>query len=83
MAHIQSLFYTFVWSICPDLITNGYIYATVPPLYRITEGKDKYIYLQDDAALEAYKQAHPNKNIPVNRLKGYENSLALSYFTSY
>ena len=70
MAHIQSLFYTFIWSFCPELIENGYIYATIPPLYRITYGKDNYLYLQDDAALEQYRNDNIGKNYTVSRMKG-------------
>ena len=55
---------------CPDLIIDGYIYAGVPPLYKITENKDTYIYLKDDAALEDYRQKNANKKYIVNRLKG-------------
>ena len=69
-AHIQSLFYTFIWSFCPELIENGYVYATIPPLYRITYGKDNYLYLQDDAALEQYRNDNVGKNYIVSRMKG-------------
>ena len=69
-AHIQSLFYTFIWSFCPELIENGYVYATIPPLYRITYGKDNYLYLQDDAALEQYRNDNVGKNYTVSRMKG-------------
>lgn len=70
MAHIQSLFYTFIWSFCPELIENGYVYATIPPLYRVTYGKDNYLYLQDDAALEQYRNDNVGKNYTVSRMKG-------------
>lgn len=70
MAHIQSLFYTFIWSFCPELIEKGYVYATIPPLYRITYGKDNYLYLQDDAALEQYRNDNVGKNYTVSRMKG-------------
>ena len=69
-AHIQSLFYTFIWSFCPELIENGYVYATIPPLYRITYGKDNYLYLQDDSALEQYRNDNVGKNYTVSRMKG-------------
>ena len=69
-AHIKNLFYTFIWTFCPQLILDGHIYAGVPPLYKITEGKDNYIYLKDDAALEKYRASHKNKKYLVNRLKG-------------
>ena len=68
-AHIKNLFYTFIWNFCPDLIKDGYIYAGVPPLYKVTMAK-KYYYLKDDAALEQFKKEHPGKSITVNRFKG-------------
>ncbi len=69
-AHIKNLFYTFIWTFCPELILDGYVYAGVPPLYKITEGKDTYIYLKNDAELEEYRAKHKGKKYLVNRLKG-------------
>lgn len=68
-AHIQSLFYTFLWSFCPELIEKGYVYATVPPLFRVTKNK-KYTYLQDDKALDEYRAKYPNGGFQVSRNKG-------------
>ena len=68
-AHIQSLFYTFVWNFCPELIEAGLIYATIPPLYKVTIGKE-YKYIQDDAALEKFRDANKGKSYTVNRMKG-------------
>ena len=69
-AHIKNLFYTFIWNFCPQLIEDGYVYAGVPPLYKITEGKDKYIYLKNDEALEEYRKTHVGKKYQVGRMKG-------------
>ncbi len=69
-AHIKNLFYTFIWTFCPELILDGYVYAGVPPLYKITEGKDTYIYLKNDTELEEYRIKHKGKKYLVNRLKG-------------
>lgn len=69
-AHIKNLFYTFIWTFCPELILDGYVYAGVPPLYKITEGKDTYIYLKNDVELEEYRTSHKGKKYLVNRLKG-------------
>lgn len=69
-AHIKNLFYTFIWNFCPQLFEEGYIYAGVPPLYKITEGKDKYIYLKNDEALEEYRRTHIGKKYQVGRMKG-------------
>ena len=67
---IKNLLLTCFWSLCPELITNGHIWITMPPLYRITKGKDTYIYLKNDEELEAYKQKHRNEKFAINRNKG-------------
>lgn len=67
---IKNLILTCIWTICPELILNGHVYITIPPLYRITKGKDKYIYLKDDAALEEYKNLHKGEKFVINRNKG-------------
>lgn len=68
-AHIKNLFYTFIWNFCPDLIKDGYVYAGVPPLYKITIGKE-YKYLKNDEELEAFKKANIGKKYLVGRMKG-------------
>lgn len=68
-AHICILFYTFIWTFAPELIEKGYIYATIPPLYKVTMDK-KYIYVRDDAALEEFRNKNRGKKYVVNRLKG-------------
>ena len=69
-AHIKNLFYTFIWNFCPDLIKDGYIYAGVPPLYKVVEGKDKYKYLKNDEELDAYRAQAGNRKYQVMRFKG-------------
>ena len=69
-AHIKNLFYTFIWTFCPQLIEDGYVYAGCPPLYQITEGKDKYVYLKDDEALDNYVKTNKGKKYVVKHLKG-------------
>lgn len=68
-AHIKNLFYTFIWNFCPELIYDGYIYAGVPPLYKITIGK-QYKYLKNDEALEQFRKENAGRKYMVNRLKG-------------
>ena len=69
-AHIKNLFYTFIWNFCPDLIYDGYIYAGVPPLYKITlAGNKGYKYLKNDEELEQYRKTNTG-NYQVNRMKG-------------
>ena len=70
-AHIKNLFYTFIWNFCPQLIKDGYIYAGVPPLYKITlSGNKGYKYLKNDAELEEFRKTHKGIKYEVNRLKG-------------
>ena len=78
-AHIKNLFYTFIWNFCPELIIDGYIYAGVPPLYKVTIGKE-YKYLKNDEELEAFKKANVGKKYIVGRMKGYELVWPLSTF---
>lgn len=68
-SHIKNLFYTFIWNFCPELIEDGYVYAGVPPLYKITT-KDGYKYLKNDAALLEYREANKGKKYTVTRMKG-------------
>lgn len=68
-AHIKNLFYTFIWNFCPQLIEDGFVYAGVPPLYKITTNKG-YKYIKNDEALEEYRKANNGKSYKVNRMKG-------------
>ena len=67
---IKNLLLTCFWWLCPELITNGHIYAAVPPLFRITTKKNEYIYLRDAAALDEYKVKHTGEKYIINRNKG-------------
>lgn len=67
-SHIRVLFLTFIWKFCPELLDKGYIYAAVPPLYKITQGT-KIQYLKDDAALDEFR-ATATKKFDLGRMKG-------------
>ena len=69
------------WWLCPDLFTNGHIYVALPPLYRITNRKNEYIFLKDDAALALYKKQHKNESYIIGRNKGLgeQNADELAY----
>lgn len=69
-ASIRNLLIEFFWWICPELVLNGHIYTTMPPLFRITTKKNQYIYLKDEKALEEYKREHKGEVFSVNRNKG-------------
>lgn len=66
---IENLMFNIFWYICPELIINGHVYSSVPPLYRVTTKKNEYVYLRDDAALEDYKKQGGSIQ-SINRLKG-------------
>lgn len=67
-SHIRALFLTFIWKFAPELIEKGYIYAAVPPLYKVTQGT-KIQYLKDDAALEEFRKKN-SKKFELGRMKG-------------
>lgn len=65
--HIRVLFLTFIWKFCPELITRGYVYAAVPPLYRAIKGKTS-VYLKGDKELDEYRKTHTG--FELRRFKG-------------
>ena len=67
---IKNLLITCLWSLCPELLTNGHVYAAVPPLFRITTSKNEYIFLKGADELEEYKKQHNKERFLINRNKG-------------
>ena len=67
-SHIRVLFLTFIWKFCPELLEKGYIYAAVPPLYKVTMGT-KIQYLKDDAALDEFRRK-TSRSFDLGRMKG-------------
>lgn len=47
-AHIRTLLLTFFYRKFPEVIDNGYLYIAQPPLYRISERKSDYYFVNDD-----------------------------------
>lgn len=69
-SHIRILILTLLYNFMKPLIEEGYVYAAVPPLYRI-ELKDRtYEYVKDDLDLQEAKKRYGNKIIGITRFKG-------------
>ena len=68
-SHIRILFLTFIWKFCPELIEKGYIYAAVPPLYKVTFSNNEIMYIKDDPALEEFRKKNSRK-YELGRMKG-------------
>jgi DNA gyrase subunit B len=68
-AHIRTLLLTFFYRHLPQLVLHGCIYLAQPPLFRADIGKER-TYLQDEAELRRFEEAHESSRIEVNRFKG-------------
>lgn len=68
-AHIKNLFYTFIWNFAPELIQDGFVYAGIPPLFRLKNNRE-IIYIKDDEELAKFKEEHDISKYQVSRLKG-------------
>lgn len=69
-AAIENLLFNILWYICPELLLNGHVYSTIPPLFRVTTKKNEYIYLKDEIALSEYQKKNGKKIQSIGRLKG-------------
>lgn len=67
---IRLLLINMFWWLCPELIIEGHLSIALPPLYRITNNKNEYIYIQNDKELNDYKKKHKNETFLLNRNKG-------------
>jgi topoisomerase-4 subunit B len=69
-AHIAALLITFFHRQMRGLIENGRLFMALPPLYRLTAGKDS-IYVRDDKERVALLNGKfKNRKVEVNRFKG-------------
>ncbi len=72
-SHIRTLLLTFFFRYMRPLIDNGYVYAAVPPLYKLTRGKTTRVAFSDeerDAVSAEMREKNPNAKIDINRFKG-------------
>lgn len=67
--HIRSLLLTLFYNYMRPLITGGYVYATVPPLYRVMYNS-KQKYLKDDHELNEFRKRHKGQTFQLDRFKG-------------
>ena len=69
-SHIASLLMGFFYQFMPQLIHDGHLYLSCPPLYKVTHGTDS-IYVDTDEELEDLKNnKYKNKKIEISRFKG-------------
>lgn len=69
-AHIQTLILTFFFRYMPQIIENGYLYIARPPLYLVTQGKEKTYAYSDEEKNEIVKSIGEDKKITLQRYKG-------------
>ena len=72
-AHIRTLLLTFFFRYMRPLIEEGYVYSAVPPLYKLTRGKQQRVAYSDeerDAISAEMRGGNPNVVINISRFKG-------------
>ena len=72
-AHIRTLLLTFFFRYMRPLIERGFIYSAVPPLYKLTRGKQSRVAYSDeqrDAVSAEMRRDNPNAKIDIQRYKG-------------
>ena len=72
-AHIRTLLLTFFFRFMRPLIENGYVYSAVPPLYKLTRGKQSRVAYSDeerDRVSAEMRGDNPDAKIDISRFKG-------------
>ena len=72
-AHIRTLLLTFFFRYMRPLIENGYVYSAVPPLYKLSRGKQTRVAYSDeqrDLISAEMRGDNPNAKIEIQRYKG-------------
>lgn len=69
-AHIRTLLLTFFYRFMRPLIEAGYVYIAQPPLFKLTQGKQKY-YVFNERELDKLKaELDPSPKWSIARYKG-------------
>lgn len=72
-SHIRTLLLTFFFRFMRPLIDHGYVYAAVPPLYKLARGKTNRVAFSDeerDQISAELRGDNPNVKIDISRFKG-------------
>jgi len=72
-AHIRTLLLTFFFRFMRPLLDGGYVYAAVPPLYKLTRGKTTRVAYDDperDRISAEMRGDNPNAKVDISRFKG-------------
>ncbi|MBS6311089.1 MAG: DNA topoisomerase (ATP-hydrolyzing) subunit B [Firmicutes bacterium] len=72
-AHIRTLLLTFFFRFMRPLIENGYVYSAVPPLYKLSRGKQTRVAYSDeerDAVSALLRGDNPDAKVDISRFKG-------------
>ncbi|MBP3637497.1 MAG: DNA topoisomerase (ATP-hydrolyzing) subunit B [Clostridia bacterium] len=69
-AHIRILMLTFFYRYMRPLVEKGYVYAAMPPLYKVSKGKyEKYVY-SDEELQEVLDEIGRDPKPEIQRYKG-------------